>query len=85
MMRPGGALVTVATFPDPELAKTHGVSATWMLHRSDAMRLSLIEGVRESGALNVPVDSTFELCDFASALNRSASGRTKGKILLKVR
>jgi NADPH:quinone reductase-like Zn-dependent oxidoreductase len=84
VMRPGGVLVTIAIFPDPELAKAHGVSATWMLHLSDGARLSLIAGLCDAGAVNVPVDSTFSLHDFAFVLARSASGRATGKILLKV-
>jgi len=84
VIRPGGVLVTIATFPDPESAKAHGVSATWMLHLSDGAQLSLIAGLCNTGALKVPVDSTFSLQDFASALTRSASGRATGKILLKV-
>jgi NADPH:quinone reductase-like Zn-dependent oxidoreductase len=84
VIRPGGVLVSIATFPDPESAKAHGVSATWMLHLSDGARLSLIAGLCNTGALKVPVDSTFSLQDFASALTRSASGRATGKILLRV-
>jgi NADPH:quinone reductase-like Zn-dependent oxidoreductase len=67
-----------------ESAKAPGVSATWMLHLSDGARLSLIAGLCNTDALKVPVDSTFSLQDFASALTRSASGRAAGKILLKV-
>jgi NADPH:quinone reductase-like Zn-dependent oxidoreductase len=85
VIKPEGVLVSIATFPDLELAKAHRVSATWMLHLSDATRLSLIAGLCDAGALKIPVDSTFELRDFATALKRSASGRAKGKILLKVR
>lgn len=84
VIRPGGVLVSIATFPDPQLAKAHDVTATWMLHLSDAARLSLIVGLCDAGALKVPVDSTFSLSDFLAALKRSASGRATGKILLKV-
>jgi len=54
-----------------------------MLHTSGAIRLDLIAGLYEAGALRVPVDSTFALRDFPSAFSR-ASGRAKGKILLQV-
>jgi NADPH:quinone reductase-like Zn-dependent oxidoreductase len=81
VLKRGGVFVTIAAFPDPELAAQYGVSSSWMLHTSDATRLNLIAGLCEAGALRVPVDSTFALRDFASAFSRSASGRAKGKIL----
>ena len=82
VMKPGGMLVTTATFPDAELAKVHGVSSAWMLHLSDATRLGLIGGLWDSGPFKVSVDSTFPIDQFMAALQRSATGHARGKIIL---
>jgi len=83
VLKPGGTLVTITTPPDQELAKAHGVTALRIGHESDAARLGLIVGLCDAGALRVLVDRLFPLDDARMALAHSASGRARGKILIR--
>jgi NADPH:quinone reductase-like Zn-dependent oxidoreductase len=83
VLKPNGALVTIATPPDQQVAAKYGVRALRVGHQSDAVRLALVAGVCDAGALRVVVDSTFALAEPKTALARSASGRSRGKILLR--
>jgi NADPH:quinone reductase-like Zn-dependent oxidoreductase len=83
VLKRGGSLVTVTTPPDQELAKAHGVIAVRVGHQSDASRLDLISGLCDAGALRVVVDRSFPLSEVQAALALSASGRARGKILLR--
>jgi len=83
ILKPGGTLATIATPPDQGQAKAHGVTALRVGHESDAARLGLIVGLCEAGALRVVVDRSFPLDDAREALAHSATGRARGKILLR--
>jgi NADPH:quinone reductase-like Zn-dependent oxidoreductase len=52
-------------------------------HQSDAARLGHISGLCDAGAFRVVVDSTLPLDEAKAGLTRSASGRSRGKILLR--
>ncbi|MDB6080608.1 MAG: NADPH:quinone oxidoreductase [Akkermansiaceae bacterium] len=82
VLKKGGQLVTLTMPPDQELASQHGVTARWFGHTSSAARLALLAGLCDEGALRVVIDSTHPLTDIRAALERSASGRARGKILL---
>jgi NADPH:quinone reductase-like Zn-dependent oxidoreductase len=83
VLKPGGTLVTITGTPDQEQAKAHNISALRVAHESDAARLGLIVGLCDSGHLQVLVDRSFPLADARGALAYSASGRARGKILLR--
>jgi len=83
VLKLGGTLVTITSPPDQDLANAHGVSALRIGHESDAARLGLIAGLCDSGALRVLIDRSFSLADARAALAHSASGRARGKILLR--
>lgn len=83
VLKPGGKLVTITSPPDQEQAKAHSVTALRIGHESDAARLGLIVGLCDAGALRVLVDRSFPLDDARAALAYSASGRARGKILLR--
>jgi NADPH:quinone reductase-like Zn-dependent oxidoreductase len=83
VLKPGGTLVTIATPPDEEQAKAHGVTALRIGHESDAARLGLIVGLCDAGAVRVLIDRSFPLEDARVALAHSASGRARGKILIR--
>ncbi len=83
VLEPGGTLVTITTPPDQNQAKIHNVTALRVGHESDAARLGLIVGLCDAGALRVLVDRFFPLGDARPALSYSASGRARGKILLR--
>jgi len=68
--------------PDEALAKSHGVTATFVFHQSDASRLEKIVDRLNSGKLEVLVDRTVPFVDFADAFAYQASGRARGKIIL---
>jgi NADPH:quinone reductase-like Zn-dependent oxidoreductase len=84
VLKPGGRLITITAPPDQELAKAHGVTALRIGHESDAARLGLIAGLCDAGALRVLVDRSFPLDDARAALAHNASGRARGKILLRL-
>jgi len=83
VLKPGGTLVTIAAPPDQALAKAHGVAALRIGHETEATRLGLIVGLCDAGALRVLVDRSFPLGDAREALAYSATGRARGKILLR--
>lgn len=83
VLKPGGFLISIVMPPDQEQAKAHGVTATFIGHASDAARLDLISGLCDAGQLRVIVDRTFHLSDIQEGLAHSASGRARGKILLR--
>jgi len=83
VLKPGGRLVTITSPPDQEQAKAHGVTTLRIGHESDAARLGLITGLCDAGALRVLIERSFPLDDARAALAHSASGRARGKILLR--
>lgn len=83
VLRAGGVLISITTPPDEVLAKAHDVSASRLSHTTDATRLGLISGLCDAGSLEVLVDRKLPLAEFDVALRHQASGRARGKIILK--
>lgn len=83
VVKPGGFLISIVMPPDQEQAEAHGITATFIGHASDAARLDLISGLCDAGKLRVIVDRTLHLSDVQDGLAYSASGRARGKILLR--
>lgn len=84
VLRRGGKLITVVSPPDETLAKAHGVEVSFVFHASDANRLSAV--VREilSKGMSVLIDSSVPLQSFREAFARQASGRARGKIIIRI-
>jgi NADPH:quinone reductase-like Zn-dependent oxidoreductase len=83
VLRSGGFLASTVSPPDEALAKAHGVSATFVFHSSDAGRLAtLIDKV--AGGVRVLTDRVIDLDDASIGFARQASGRARGKIILRV-
>lgn len=84
VLRSGGVLVSITSPPDEALAKAHNVTATFMAHSTDGSRLEEIVGSIDAGTLRVLVDRKLSLQEFSGAIERQASGRARGKIIVSV-
>jgi NADPH:quinone reductase-like Zn-dependent oxidoreductase len=83
VLKKGGLLASITAPPDEWMATTYGVRTVRVSHMSDSGRLSLISGQCERGNLRVLIDSTFSLSEVPAAIARSASGRARGKIIVR--
>ncbi len=84
VLRRGGRLVSVVSPPDEALAKANGVEAAFVFHSSDAKRLASVVKEVASKGMSVLIDSIFPLESFGEALARQASGRARGKIVVRI-
>ncbi|MDL2406123.1 NADP-dependent oxidoreductase [Rhizobium calliandrae] len=84
ILRPGGMLVSIVSPPDEILAVAHGVSGAFVFHQTDATRLGSISGLCDAGSLRVVRDQVFDFADMQAALQRVASQRSRGKVLLAI-
>lgn len=87
VLRPGGLLVNGPTGSWPTLAEdaaAAGVRATDYRVAPDGSTLAVISRLLESGDVKVYVDRVFDLADAAEAHRAIESGRTRGKLVLKV-
>jgi NADPH:quinone reductase-like Zn-dependent oxidoreductase len=66
-------------------AKQLGVTYTFLLMRADGAQLQNITSLIESGVMKPVVDRVFPFAETAEALAYVATGRTKGKVVIKVR
>lgn len=66
-------------------AKQLGVTYTFLFMRADGAQLQNIASLIESGAIKPVVDRVFPFAETAEALAYVARGRTKGKVVIKVR
>ena len=83
--RPGGTVIYMNNEPPqmPEL-KDKNIHAEWLHHRSDGKMLGELMALYDSGALALPRIEELTLDDAVEAHKRSESGRTNGKMVLKV-
>lgn len=87
VLRPGGLLVAVPSGVSEELAQkaaTAGVRATPYLVEPDGTALTTLAGLIDAGAIKVEVAAVLPLERVAEAHRQQASGRTRGKIVLRV-
>lgn len=66
-------------------AKRHGVSYSFMLMRANGEQLGRITSLIESGAVRPVVDRIFPFAATNDAMDYLATGRAKGKIVIRVR
>ncbi|RSD10839.1 NADP-dependent oxidoreductase [Amycolatopsis eburnea] len=81
----GGALVTIAGAPNEEKAAELGISVHTFVLDSNGPRLSEIAALVDAGELRPVVSHVLDLDDVAQAHRLIDSGRTRGKIVLRVR
>lgn len=84
VLRPGGMLVATPYPPDEELAKAHGVRASFVFYQSDGTLLQNVVEKIDAKRMTVLVDRRFPLTGFHDAFTYQASGRARGKILVSV-
>ncbi|MFC8730991.1 NADP-dependent oxidoreductase [Luteimicrobium sp. NPDC057192] len=87
VLRPGGILVAVpggVPAHVAEAARTADVRATPFLVEPDGAALATISGLLERGIVEVEVAAVYALDDVAEAHKAGETGRTRGKIVLRV-
>jgi len=85
VLKPGGILVSVVGEPSQEKAKEAGVRASSIYLSPNNVQLREIAALIDSGHVRTTVSATFPLSEAAAAQDSSRTGRTRGKIVLKVR
>ncbi|KAA2253975.1 NADP-dependent oxidoreductase [Solihabitans fulvus] len=85
-LRPGGTLVSILDLADevPALAEELGVRAFAMLVEPDYAGMRRIAELVESGQLRVELDTVLPLAEAAKAHELGETGRTTGKLVLRV-
>ena len=84
VMRRGGRLVSVVMPPDPTKAEAAGVFASRVYYKLEPGGLQAICDRIVDEDLKILVDREFPLAEFRAAFARQASGRARGKVLLRV-
>ena len=82
-LKKGGFLVTSVAFPKDE-DQRHGVGVARVQCKPDAGQLVSICELGDAGKLNAHVATVLPLEEVKQALALSASGRTRGKIVLQI-
>jgi NADPH:quinone reductase-like Zn-dependent oxidoreductase len=81
-LTPGGFLVTSVAFPKDE-AERYGVGVQRVLCKPNAEQLLAVAALADAGKLRVHLATVLSLADVKQALDLSATGRTRGKIVLQ--
>lgn len=84
VLKAGGMLASIRGRPDAEQAAARGVRAQYISVRADATELRAIADLAARGLLNVHVDDTFPLKEVRKAHEKSKTGHTRGKVVLRV-
>jgi NADPH:quinone reductase-like Zn-dependent oxidoreductase len=82
-LRKGGFLATVVAFPRDE-AQQYGVGVARVQCKPNAEQLALIRELVDTGKLKARVAIVLPLQEVKQALDLSATGHTRGKIVLRV-
>lgn len=64
-------------------AKRHGVEYSFLFMRPDGAQLAEVANLAESGVIHPVVDQVFRFDETPAALDRSATGRARGKIVVR--
>jgi NADPH:quinone reductase-like Zn-dependent oxidoreductase len=84
VLRRGGRLVSIVEPPAEQRARAAGVIATMMSVQPNGARLAEALGLVAAGGLRVEIAETLPLSAALAALEKSRSGRTRGKLVLTV-
>ncbi len=82
-LKKGGCLVTSVAFPKDE-AQKYGVRVERVVCKPNAEELTAIRELVDAGKVKAHVTTVLPLAEVKQALALSASGRTRGKIVLQV-
>lgn len=83
-VKKGGVLVSIVAMPDAAKCKERGISGKVFLVHPDARQLTEIAALIDEGKVKPHISETFPLSDAAKAHEKSKTGHTVGKIVLKV-
>jgi len=83
-LKKDGFLVTSAQTPSEEKAKEFGVEAAFVFCKPSANQLIEINRLIDEGKLKIHVETFLPLTEVKKAHQLSQSGRTRGKIVLRV-
>jgi NADPH:quinone reductase-like Zn-dependent oxidoreductase len=84
LVRKGGQLLSIVAPPDEALAKEHGIDARFVRGNLTGIRLEEIGGLIDAGKIRVIVEREFPLAEAKVAHKLIETGRTRGKIILRV-
>jgi NADPH:quinone reductase-like Zn-dependent oxidoreductase len=84
VLRRGGALVTIAGAPAPELAAQHGVRASGVMAQTNVRQLNELAALIDAETLRPAVSRIFPLAHARKAHELSEAGHVRGKIVLDV-
>lgn len=84
VLKPGGALVSMAAQADEALVQKHNVVFTSQFTRVTTKRLDAVSALVDEGSLKPILDKTFPLAQAAEALEYQKTGHPRGKIVLEI-
>jgi NADPH:quinone reductase-like Zn-dependent oxidoreductase len=84
VLKQGGVLVSLVTFPSPETAQAHGVTAHMATGDANAHALTEVARLIDEGTVKPIVAQVFQLKEMQQAHEMSATGHTHGKLILQI-
>jgi NADPH:quinone reductase-like Zn-dependent oxidoreductase len=84
LVRKGGQLLSIVGPPDEAQAKEYGIDARFVRSNITGTRLEEICGLIDAGKIKVVIEREFPLAEAKAALALSETGRTRGKIVLRI-
>ena len=84
VLKKGGILVSMLGQPNPELAKTHGVTAIGQRTNANTQHLNRLAELIDAGKIKVKLDKVFPLEEAREAFKHLAEGHPRGKIVIKI-
>jgi NADPH:quinone reductase-like Zn-dependent oxidoreductase len=88
VVKDGSAIVSLPTHEIPDdvaaYAEKHNIEVSFVLVQSNGKDMDTLKGMLESGVLKPHVSKTFAFTEIADAHTQIASGRTVGKVIVKV-
>jgi NADPH:quinone reductase-like Zn-dependent oxidoreductase len=84
VLRPGGKLISAVSRPDPRLAQSHGVEASFFLVNVTSQSLADIATLLDNGKVRTQVGTVLPLADAREAhlMLEGVRRRPRGKIVL---
>jgi NADPH:quinone reductase-like Zn-dependent oxidoreductase len=88
VVKDGSAIVSLPTHEIPDdvaaYAEKHNIEVSFVLVQSNGKDMDTLKGMLESGVLKPHVSKTFAFIEMADAHTQVESGRTVGKVIVKV-
>jgi NADPH:quinone reductase-like Zn-dependent oxidoreductase len=88
VVKDGSAIVSLPTHEIPDdvaaYAEKHNIEVSFVLVQSNGKDMDTLKGMLESGVLKPHVSKTFAFIEMADAHTQIESGRTVGKVIVKV-